>query len=127
MVRFLDLVSRSLVNFTLALSTVLSSLLLPFPGFSLGDELGFEQSLTNLDPSRRRSVSVRNGAPPNIIDSSPRPAAKQEVRMRFPMVSFYPTVWLSRNIYFIHRNAKIGVESSFLPFQNTYFTRKVWL
>ncbi|CAK1593681.1 unnamed protein product [Parnassius mnemosyne] len=49
-------------------------------GFSLGDELGFEQSLTNLDPSRRRSVSVKNGAPNIIVDTSNRPAAKQEKR-----------------------------------------------
>ncbi|CAH2985708.1 unnamed protein product [Chilo suppressalis] len=49
-------------------------------GFSLGDELGFEQSLTNLDPSRRRSVNVRNGAPPNLVGSTTRPAAKQEKR-----------------------------------------------
>ncbi|KAJ2954627.1 hypothetical protein O0L34_g2921 [Tuta absoluta] len=50
-------------------------------GFSLGDELGFEQSLTNLDTSRRRSVSVKNGAPLNFItDTSARPAAKQEKR-----------------------------------------------
>ncbi|KAI5644784.1 hypothetical protein NE865_03130 [Phthorimaea operculella] len=50
-------------------------------GFSLGDELGFEQSLTNLDTSRRRSVSVKNGAPLNFIsDTSGRPAAKQEKR-----------------------------------------------
>ncbi|XP_075984750.1 mind the gap isoform X1 [Anticarsia gemmatalis] len=46
-------------------------------GFSLGDELGFEQSLTNLDPSRRRSVSVRNGAPANVLAARP---AKQEKR-----------------------------------------------
>lgn len=52
-----------------------------FPGFSLGDELGFEQSLTNLDPSRRRSVSVKNGAPINVIADASRPAGKQEVHI----------------------------------------------
>ncbi|KAM3960784.1 LOW QUALITY PROTEIN: mind the gap [Aphomia sociella] len=50
-------------------------------GFSLGDELGFEQSLTNLDPSRRRSVNVRNGVPPNLVgESTVRSAGKQEKR-----------------------------------------------
>ncbi|XP_014354897.2 uncharacterized protein LOC106707958 isoform X2 [Papilio machaon] len=49
-------------------------------GFSLGDELGFEQSLTNLDTSRRRSVSFKNGAPNVIVDSSNRTPAKQEKR-----------------------------------------------
>ncbi|XP_031770511.2 uncharacterized protein LOC113520300 isoform X2 [Galleria mellonella] len=50
-------------------------------GFSLGDELGFEQSLTNLDTSRRRSVSLRNGVPPIVVgDSTVRPAGKQEKR-----------------------------------------------
>ncbi|KAJ0172372.1 hypothetical protein K1T71_012345 [Dendrolimus kikuchii] len=48
-------------------------------GFSLGDELGFEQSLTNQDPSRRRSVNVKNGAPPNLI-AEVKPTAKQEKR-----------------------------------------------
>ncbi|CAH0596179.1 unnamed protein product [Chrysodeixis includens] len=49
-------------------------------GFSLGDELGFEQSLTNLDPSRRRSVSVKNGAPPNLLADPARMNVKQEKR-----------------------------------------------
>ncbi|XP_013147637.1 PREDICTED: uncharacterized protein LOC106110367 isoform X2 [Papilio polytes] len=49
-------------------------------GFSLGDELGFEQSLTNLDPSRRRSVSFKNGAPNVLVDASSRTPAKQEKR-----------------------------------------------
>ncbi|XP_026735481.1 uncharacterized protein LOC113499270 isoform X2 [Trichoplusia ni] len=49
-------------------------------GFSLGDELGFEQSLTNLDPSRRRSVSVKNGAPPNLLTDPARMNVKQEKR-----------------------------------------------
>ncbi|XP_011569311.3 uncharacterized protein LOC105398770 isoform X2 [Plutella xylostella] len=50
-------------------------------GFSLGDELGFEQSLTNLDPSRRRSVSLKNGAPPNLLaDGTARANTKQEKR-----------------------------------------------
>ncbi|CAG9567826.1 unnamed protein product [Danaus chrysippus] len=51
-------------------------------GFSLGDELGFEQSLTNQDPSRRRSVNFKNGAPNILVDTTNRPAAaaKQEKR-----------------------------------------------
>ncbi|XP_038207153.1 uncharacterized protein LOC119828911 isoform X2 [Zerene cesonia] len=49
-------------------------------GFSLGDELGFDQSLTNQDPSRRRSVSIKNGAPNVIVDTTNRPASKQEKR-----------------------------------------------
>ncbi|KAJ8709033.1 hypothetical protein PYW07_008859 [Mythimna separata] len=49
-------------------------------GFSLGDELGFEQSLTNLDPSRRRSVSVKNGPPANILADPSRTNVKQEKR-----------------------------------------------
>ncbi|XP_022117211.2 uncharacterized protein LOC110994713 isoform X1 [Pieris rapae] len=48
-------------------------------GFSLGDELGFDQSLTNQDPSRRRSVSLKNGAPNILVDTTNRPA-KQEKR-----------------------------------------------
>lgn len=47
----------------------------------MGDELGFEQSLTNLDTSRRRSVSIKNGAPMNVVTgTSERPSAKQEVK-----------------------------------------------
>ncbi|TKX27755.1 uncharacterized protein LOC111348907 isoform X2 [Spodoptera litura] len=49
-------------------------------GFSLGDELGFEQSLTNLDPSRRRSVSVKNGPPANVLADPSRMNVKQEKR-----------------------------------------------
>ncbi|XP_061379890.1 uncharacterized protein LOC116774111 isoform X2 [Danaus plexippus] len=51
-------------------------------GFSLGDELGFDQSLTNQDPSRRRSVNFKNGAPNILVDTTNRPAAaaKQEKR-----------------------------------------------
>uniref|UniRef100_A0A2H1VCW3 SFRICE_008659 n=1 Tax=Spodoptera frugiperda TaxID=7108 RepID=A0A2H1VCW3_SPOFR len=49
-------------------------------GFSLGDELGFEQSLTNLDPSRRRSVSVKNGPPANVLTDPSRTNVKQEKR-----------------------------------------------
>nr|XP_021187255.2 uncharacterized protein LOC110374043 isoform X2 [Helicoverpa armigera] len=49
-------------------------------GFSLGDELGFEQSLTNLDPSRRRSVSVKNGPPANVLADPSRTNVKQEKR-----------------------------------------------
>nr|XP_047508262.1 uncharacterized protein LOC125051758 isoform X2 [Pieris napi] len=48
-------------------------------GFSFGDELGFDQSLTNQDPSRRRSVSLKNGAPNILVDTTNRPA-KQEKR-----------------------------------------------
>ncbi|CAK1545742.1 unnamed protein product [Leptosia nina] len=49
-------------------------------GFSLGDELGFDQSLTNQDPSRRRSVSFKNGQPNILVDSTNRSVAKQEKR-----------------------------------------------
>ncbi|VVC99529.1 unnamed protein product [Leptidea sinapis] len=40
--------------------------------------LGFEQSLTNQDPSRRRSTNVKNGAPSIIVDSNNRQNGKQE-------------------------------------------------
>ncbi|CAH2054869.1 unnamed protein product, partial [Iphiclides podalirius] len=59
-------------------------------GFSLGDELGFEQSLTNLDPSRRRSVSFKNGAPNVIVDTPSRPAAKQEKRAKQNRIMMRP-------------------------------------
>ncbi|CAG9793571.1 unnamed protein product [Diatraea saccharalis] len=65
-------------------------------GFSLGDELGFEQSLTNLDPSRRRSVNVRNGVPPNLIGTTSRPAAKQEKRGKQNRIMMRPAAPSSR-------------------------------
>ncbi|XP_059058738.1 uncharacterized protein LOC131852118, partial [Achroia grisella] len=66
-------------------------------GFSLGDELGFEQSLTNLDPSRRRSVNVRNGVPPNVVgDSTARPAGKQEKRGKQNRIMMRPMAPASR-------------------------------
>ncbi|XP_013186050.2 uncharacterized protein LOC106131484 isoform X2 [Amyelois transitella] len=66
-------------------------------GFSLGDELGFEQSLTNQDPSRRRSVSVRNGAPTNVIgDATPRSVGKQEKRGKQNRIMMRPMAPVSR-------------------------------
>ncbi|KAG6443526.1 hypothetical protein O3G_MSEX002899 [Manduca sexta] len=60
-------------------------------GFSLGDELGFEQSLTNLDPSRRRSVNVKNGAPPNLVDPT-RTTTKQEKRGKQNRIMMRPVM-----------------------------------
>ncbi|XP_050354717.1 uncharacterized protein LOC126776321 isoform X2 [Nymphalis io] len=65
-------------------------------GFSLGDELGFEQSLTNQDPSRRRSVSFKNGAPNILVDTSSRPAAKQEKRAKQNRIMMRPMAPVSR-------------------------------
>ncbi|XP_039760114.1 uncharacterized protein LOC120633822 isoform X1 [Pararge aegeria] len=65
-------------------------------GFSLGDELGFEQSLTNQDPSRRRSVSFKNGAPNILVDTSGRPAGKQEKRAKQNRIMMRPMVPPSR-------------------------------
>ncbi|XP_053615579.1 uncharacterized protein mtg isoform X1 [Plodia interpunctella] len=65
-------------------------------GFSLGDELGFEQSLTNLDPSRRRSVNLRNGAPNIVGDATPRPAGKQEKRGKQNRIMMRPMAPASR-------------------------------
>ncbi|XP_037868014.1 uncharacterized protein LOC101736353 isoform X1 [Bombyx mori] len=59
-------------------------------GFSLGDELGFEQSLTNLDPSRRRSVNIKNGAPPNLVADTSRLNAKQEKRAKQNRIMMRP-------------------------------------
>lgn len=33
-------------------------------GFSLGDELGFPESLGNVEGGRRRSIGYKNGPPP---------------------------------------------------------------
>ncbi|XP_068619663.1 uncharacterized protein mtg isoform X2 [Battus philenor] len=60
-------------------------------GFSLGDELGFEQSLTNMDPSRRRSVNFKNGAPNVIVDTTNRPPAKQEKRGKQNRIMMRPS------------------------------------
>ncbi|XP_046972164.1 uncharacterized protein LOC124538934 isoform X2 [Vanessa cardui] len=65
-------------------------------GFSLGDELGFEQSLTNQDPSRRRSVSFKNGAPNILVDTSSRPAPKQEKRAKQNRIMMRPMAPVSR-------------------------------
>ncbi|KAL4717147.1 hypothetical protein ACJJTC_017034 [Scirpophaga incertulas] len=96
-------------------------------GFSLGDELGFEQSLTNLDPSRRRSVSVKNGVPTNTITQSSRPA-KQEKRgkqnrimMRpMPQTPMRPNQAAMEKLSTLHRRASttmqpIIVQSSEVP------------
>ncbi|XP_041983012.1 uncharacterized protein LOC121736037 isoform X1 [Aricia agestis] len=63
-------------------------------GFSLGDELGFEQSLTNLDPSRRRSVSLKAGEP-NLVDTT-KPTVKQEKRGKQNRIMMRPMVQQSR-------------------------------
>ncbi|CAH0730751.1 unnamed protein product, partial [Brenthis ino] len=65
-------------------------------GFSLGDELGFEQSLTNQDPSRRRSVSVKNGAPNILVDTATRPGAKQEKRAKQNRIMMRPMPTIGR-------------------------------
>ncbi|XP_061729552.1 uncharacterized protein LOC133534446 isoform X3 [Cydia pomonella] len=81
-------------------------------GFSLGDELGFEQSLTNLDPSRRRSVSVKNGAPPNLVTDTARQVGKQEKRgkqnrimMRPPAPPGRPSQSAMDKLTSLHRRA----------------------
>lgn len=42
-------------------------------GFSLGDELGFAESLGNVEgePERRRAISYKNGPPPTATPSVP--------------------------------------------------------
>ncbi|XP_059217699.1 uncharacterized protein LOC106086226 [Stomoxys calcitrans] len=35
-------------------------------GFSVGDELGFPESLGNVEGGRRRSIGYKNGPPPSI-------------------------------------------------------------
>ena len=40
-------------------------------GFSLGDELGFAESLGNVEGGRRRSIGYKNGPPPNAIGVLP--------------------------------------------------------
>lgn len=44
---------------------------LSFLGFSLGDELGFAESLGNVEGGRRRSIGYKNGPPPNAIGVLP--------------------------------------------------------
>ncbi|XP_058788590.1 uncharacterized protein LOC131662736 isoform X2 [Phymastichus coffea] len=60
-------------------------------GFSIGDELGFRESLTNLEVSRRRSVNSRNGVPvmhPNVVTS--RDDMRQVNRVRNVVPPFKP-------------------------------------
>ncbi|XP_016987117.1 uncharacterized protein LOC108050128 isoform X1 [Drosophila rhopaloa] len=40
-------------------------------GFSLGDELGFPESLGNTESDRRRAISYKNGAPPDLVGVLP--------------------------------------------------------
>ncbi|XP_037807306.1 uncharacterized protein LOC119600819 isoform X1 [Lucilia sericata] len=40
-------------------------------GFSLGDELGFAESLGNVEGGRRRSIGYKNGPPPNAVGVLP--------------------------------------------------------
>ncbi|XP_030370403.1 uncharacterized protein LOC115621023 [Scaptodrosophila lebanonensis] len=47
-------------------------------GFSLGDELGFAESLGNLEGGRRRAISYKNGAPPELVGVLP--STQQEAR-----------------------------------------------
>lgn len=44
-----------------------------FLGFSLGDELGFAESLGNVEgePERRRAISYKNGPPPSVVGLMP--------------------------------------------------------
>lgn len=41
---------------------VLSIILFVFTGFSLGDELGFAESIGNLESNKRRSLNVKTGS-----------------------------------------------------------------
>lgn len=46
-------------------------------GLSVGDELGFKESLSNVESDRRRAISYRNGAP-ELVGVLPS-ARQQEV------------------------------------------------
>ncbi|XP_063535880.1 uncharacterized protein LOC134745685 isoform X2 [Cydia strobilella] len=91
-------------------------------GFSLGDELGFEQSLTNLDPSRRRSVSVNNGAPPYLVTDAGKQAGKQEKRgkqnrimMRPPAPPGRPSQSAMDKLTSLHRRASSTMRPIIVP------------
>ncbi|KAH8338364.1 hypothetical protein KR059_001558, partial [Drosophila kikkawai] len=47
-------------------------------GFSLGDELGFPESLGNVESDRRRAISYKNGAPPDLVGVLP--STQQQVK-----------------------------------------------
>ncbi|XP_022209573.2 putative uncharacterized protein DDB_G0291608 isoform X2 [Drosophila obscura] len=46
---------------------VIGFLIMQAASFSLGDELGFPESLGNLEGERRRAISYKNGAPPESV------------------------------------------------------------
>ncbi|KAL9896485.1 mind the gap isoform 1-T1 [Glossina fuscipes fuscipes] len=49
-------------------------------GFSLGDELGFAESLGNLEGGRRRAISYRNGPVPNGVGVLPASVQQAEAQ-----------------------------------------------
>ncbi|XP_073819664.1 mind the gap [Musca autumnalis] len=63
-------------------------------GFSLGDELGFPESLGNVEGGRRRSIGYKNGPPPNsavgVLPANQQPSAQslmdKRIQSRSPMV-----------------------------------------
>ncbi|XP_046804559.1 uncharacterized protein LOC111676532 isoform X2 [Lucilia cuprina] len=50
---------------------VIGMLIMQAASFSLGDELGFAESLGNVEGGRRRSIGYKNGPPPNAVGVLP--------------------------------------------------------
>ncbi|XP_050745150.1 uncharacterized protein LOC108032060 isoform X2 [Drosophila biarmipes] len=50
---------------------VIGFLIMQAASFSLGDELGFPESLGNTESDRRRAISYKNGAPPDLVGVLP--------------------------------------------------------
>ncbi|XP_070142874.1 uncharacterized protein mtg isoform X2 [Drosophila kikkawai] len=57
---------------------VIGFLIMQAASFSLGDELGFPESLGNVESDRRRAISYKNGAPPDLVGVLP--STQQQVK-----------------------------------------------
>ncbi|XP_058979350.1 uncharacterized protein LOC101892331 isoform X2 [Musca domestica] len=72
---------------------VIGMLIMQAASFSLGDELGFPESLGNVEGGRRRSIGYKNGPPPNavgVLPANQQPSAQslmdKRIQSRSPMV-----------------------------------------
>jgi len=65
---------------------------LSLPGFSLGDELGFPESLGNTESDRRRAISYKNGAPPDLVGVLP--STQQQVSLEVIHPHNYDSVYI---------------------------------
>ncbi|KAH8355943.1 hypothetical protein KR200_003722, partial [Drosophila serrata] len=54
-------------------------------GFSLGDELGFPESLGNVESDRRRAISYKNGAPPDLVGVLPSTQQQANTPIQQPL------------------------------------------